>query len=403
MSVSAHTLPGADQADGSAVKVSVQLRTAGLARREFGKRVAALLFTALSSGSLLEAAEPLQTTVQSQDELLINWLRDQDLAKLSPLDAAYRRIALALAGGTRNLEAAGIVPSTLLPGAQKSSENTEEKLWGVIADVQAAFASNIRERKVKGYVQAMLRLEADVPAMRRSEELKRAVKTFEDLLPLMTEIGAIAEPPAGTADSGPRKVSMANNALVYAASRMLSDIALDSRPYDIYPALDRFMDGYGRSGKYRRDELIRDPFPFVSEGGSFSGRLYTPDTRTFSVKTQLLSILASSASRFDEVYQERGFAYRVWLTTKHRSKYERDGQLLGVGDTDGHEVLSAKMSWLAIAACLDMAVCYQSSHSEWCEEALDDALSMASSGMFRGFFIGSDRDLTRPNERRCRL
>lgn len=202
-----------------------------------------------------------------------------------------------------------------------------------------------------------------------SPEVRLAMSIVEATEAMQSEIGGIYHAPEGTFGKNPDDISNENNFSMYAALGMLAEV------------LRRGGDAAGAERievirKKQEDYIARYAFDRVEnifyQGGLYKDGQLHP-ALIFALDCQTWGILAMGPEWIDKTFGE-GAAYRIWVRSKQRSGFmDKNGNLTGVGFSDGHRILSVEWTAGAILATRILAEYYRPTQLAWSRELARDA------------------------------
>ncbi|MBU1367389.1 MAG: PKD domain-containing protein, partial [Candidatus Omnitrophica bacterium] len=231
---------------------------------------------------------------------------------------------------------------------------TGENMWGgIIGPLQVAY-KKYKSQIPEGAIE-----------LRLAKEIARAGML------LQTEIGGIRFAPKGTwSEQGTEwpynEISTENNTSAYAGYRELYKVAKD----EIYKKTMQGIKNYMRSYAFDKKNNI------FYQGMHFDGKKWIPNDEHFAVDCQTWPIIVFGPEEIDSWHDE-GTAYKIWKNTKERAGYfDQKGNILGLGYTDGHDVMSIEWTSGGVFACRELASYYKNSRPDWAEECAKDAQTM---------------------------
>ncbi|MBU1133740.1 MAG: PKD domain-containing protein, partial [Candidatus Omnitrophica bacterium] len=231
---------------------------------------------------------------------------------------------------------------------------TGENMWGgIIGPLQVAY-KKYKSQIPEGAIE-----------LRLAKEIARAGML------LQTEIGGIRFAPKGTwSEQGTEwpynEISTENNTSAYAGYRGLYKVAKD----EIYKKTMQGIKNYMRNYAFDKKNNI------FHQGMHFDGKKWIPNDEHFAVDCQTWPIIVFGPEEIDSWHDE-GTAYKIWKNTKERAGYfGQKGNVLGLGYTDGHDVMSIEWTSGGVFACRELASYYKNSHLDWAKECAKDAQTM---------------------------
>ncbi|MDO8271556.1 MAG: hypothetical protein Q7U82_06490, partial [Gammaproteobacteria bacterium] len=215
-----------------------------------------------------------------------------------------------------------------------------------------------------------------------SPEMRLAVsklETFEIMQDAFT--GGVLYAPTGTSESQEGGISAENNISLLAGLRMLRE-AIGTREPTTTRLIDELItrDAKGPGIEdYFKERVYNSAGGILSSGGFVSRGLdgsphYAP-YENLAVDVQTWGLTVLGADWVDEQFGE-GTAFRIWSNTKQRAGLVQDGVLLGVGYTDGSNMLSGEWTLGAVLMAKEMARTYRTSHPDWAQALNRDADTM---------------------------
>ena len=228
---------------------------------------------------------------------------------------------------------------------------TGENAWVILGNLQGAYAAN----------------GGKIPS--DSPELQLALSLIPAFEALTTKTGAVLY--TAVAPKDPESyamkdlISTENNTSAYAAFRALYQVTNDPKYSKMMDGIERYMKGFAWDAQHN----------IFYQGGAYNGSTFKANTSEFAVDCQTWPIIVFGPKKID-AWHGAGAAYKMWQATKSRAGYIKDGKLLGVGFTDGHDVLSGEWTPGAIAATFELALYYKDTDPAKYKEVLADALSM---------------------------
>ncbi|MEI8345202.1 MAG: hypothetical protein WCG06_03930, partial [Candidatus Omnitrophota bacterium] len=203
------------------------------------------------------------------------------------------------------------------------------------------------------------------------KEMRLALEMLPAFEAMLSPAGALYHAPHGTHQKRPTDISNENNYSVYAALKMLRQIAGDRDPA-LAKRAGRLMEA--QEDYFRRLAFDREREIFY-QGGFYENGRFIP-SEIYAVDCQTWALITLGQPWIDRNFGE-GAAYRIWQNVKKHSGYfDNDGVLRGVGFTDGHKVLSGEWTCGAILATKLLARSYMDTRPSLSKELEDDTISM---------------------------
>jgi len=204
-----------------------------------------------------------------------------------------------------------------------------------------------------------------------SAEMRLALSVLTAFEAMRSPIGALYHAPKGTHQKDPDDISTENNLSAFAALKMFKE-CIGQRQPAVCARIDRLLSGIE---SYFSREAFSEREGLFYQGGHWTNGVFVP-TNVMAVDCQTWALVVLGPEWIDRHYG-KGAAWRIWYNTKFRSGYfGTNGLLLGVGFTDGHDVLSGEWTGGAIFAAKALRDYYQTTHPLWSREAALDAVSM---------------------------
>lgn len=205
-------------------------------------------------------------------------------------------------------------------------------------------------------------------------EIQLAVSSLDVFLSMQSPLGAVYYAPKGTYKlDDPTEIAAENNISLYGGLRLLRALLLKlGDPENRIKDVDSLLLGIERFFKehcYDKKDGVFYQGGFIDASGKFVPNPVFP----VDVQTWGLSVIGQMTDSWNGV----GTAYEIWERTKQRSGvFDDSGNLLGVGYTDSHDILTIEWTLGAINMCRILAEQYKASHPEFSESLLKDADSM---------------------------
>lgn len=230
-----------------------------------------------------------------------------------------------------------------------------EQAWGaIIGPIQTAYA----------------RYNGKIPL--DSPEVQLAMSVIEATEAMQSDIGGIYHAPEGTFGKNPDDISNENNFSMYAALGIFAEVLRqggDTANAERIEAMRRKQEDY--IAKYAFDRVDN----VFYQGGLYKDGQFNP-ALIFALDCQSWGILAMGPDWIDKTFGE-GTAYRIWVRAKaHSGYFKEDGQIAGVGFSDGHRMLSVEWTAGAVLSTKIMAAYYRDTHLDWSRELARDSTLM---------------------------
>jgi hypothetical protein len=206
-----------------------------------------------------------------------------------------------------------------------------------------------------------------------ADEMQIAIKQLDVFLAMQSPIGAVYYAPKGTYKvKNPTEIACENNISLYAGLQVLRALLLKlGDPEKRIPDIDKILIGieqFFKNYAYNAEEGI------FYQGGVIENDKFVPNpVFPLDVQTWGLSVIGQQVdSWFGETT-----AYKIWQASKKRSgTFDSAGNVLGVGYTDGDEVISVEWTMGAVNMARILAKQYESSYPDLAQDLLKDARTM---------------------------
>lgn len=202
-----------------------------------------------------------------------------------------------------------------------------------------------------------------------ADEIKLALSILKTTALMQSPIGGIYLAPTGTHEKDPRDISNENNFSFLTALRMLDQVLAPHRKTfnEERHLIDQILHGTNAAHMgilgYLKKYLLNPNGQKFDAGG-----FYLPDgtfrrNTTFAVDVHTWGLTALGPATVD-AWWGIGKSLELWQNTKAHAGYLKEGQLAGVGFTNGHDVLSGEWTFGAILMAKTLAAYYQESHPD---------------------------------------
>jgi hypothetical protein len=211
----------------------------------------------------------------------------------------------------------------------------------------------------------------------RAPEIQLAVSMLPVFQAMQSPIGALYYCAHGTANiPDDSVVSTENNQSAYAAFKILRAILeLVGDPKELIPIIKELMEGIENYLQHFAFDV--ENFVFVQGGLVRTEPKRILWSKPFAVDVQTWGISAIGVAKVDEWFGELA-CYQIWNNTRRRAGvFDEEGNLRGLGYTDGHRIVSSEWTFGGINMLRSMANAYSKKHKIIATELRNDARSMS--------------------------
>jgi hypothetical protein len=206
------------------------------------------------------------------------------------------------------------------------------------------------------------------------DEVQLAVKSLDVYLAMQSPLGGVYYAPKGTWKVPiPTEMACENNVSLYAGLQILRAILVKlGDPENRIPDIDKLLLGietFLRDHAFDKQNRIFFQGGYIDSKGAFVPNPVFP----LDVQTWGLSLFGQQV---DSWYGE-GTSYKMWEISKKRSgTFNSEGNVVGVGYTDGNDIISVEWTLGAINMCRILAKQYEGTNPEFTASLLKDARTM---------------------------
>ena len=202
-------------------------------------------------------------------------------------------------------------------------------------------------------------------------EVQLALRALDVFKAMQSPIGAVYYAPNGTYHlTYPTEIAAENNISLYGGLHLLREILMklgdptgkQKIVIDLITGIARFMKDYA----YDKENGVFYQGGYIDGSGKFVPNPVFP----LDVQTWGLCVFGEQTDSWFGF----GTSYNIWQISKKRSgSFDAEGNIQGVGYTDGHDIVSGEWTLGAITMCRILAKQYETSKPEWSKDLLRDA------------------------------